>query len=379
MKKICYFINSDWYFELHWLERAIAARNAGYEIHILTHFYDDKIKYKFQALGFVCHNVEIQAQSFSLFVFAKAFYNSIKIIKNIQPDLIHCITIKPCLIGGFLCKTFDLPVIVSFVGLGRIFSTNTVFIQFLRKLTINAYKYIASNKKCIFMFEHLKDKIKLSSLLGIPDDRTVVIDGAGINTDIYKYCVEPKYDIPVVLFASRMLWSKGLRDLIEVKKILNLKGIDFRLNVAGILVENDKDAIPIKVIEKWHKEEVINWLGQCNNIFDLICDSNIVALPSVYPEGVPRILLEACSVGRVCIAYDTGGCDSLIRNDDNGLIIGSNTVTEMAEKMEYLLANPELRSKMGMRGRQRVLEKFSSNLIIDKTLCVYTNSLSNLE
>lgn len=38
MKRLCYFVNSDWYFDLHWTERAIAARDAGYEIHIISHF-----------------------------------------------------------------------------------------------------------------------------------------------------------------------------------------------------------------------------------------------------------------------------------------------------------------------------------------------------
>ncbi|MEZ3736433.1 hypothetical protein QQX77_26890, partial [Klebsiella pneumoniae] len=35
MRKLCYFINSDWYFDLHWIDRAIASRDAGYEIHII--------------------------------------------------------------------------------------------------------------------------------------------------------------------------------------------------------------------------------------------------------------------------------------------------------------------------------------------------------
>lgn len=50
----------------------------------------------------------------------------------------------------------------------------------------------------------------------------------------------------MVLFASRMLWSKGLGDLIEAKKILESRNIHFTLNVAGILVENDKDAISLR-------------------------------------------------------------------------------------------------------------------------------------
>ena len=90
---------------------------------------------------------------------------------------------------------------------------------------------------------------------------------------------------------------------------------------------------------------MINWLGHCSNVFDLIEESNIVALPSVYAEGVPRILLEASSVGRACIAYDVGGCDSLIINNYNGLIVKSKSVEELAEKLGFLLDNPETRRK----------------------------------
>ena len=155
------------------------------------------------------------------------------------------------------------------------------------------------------------------------------------------------------------------------KKILSNKNIHFTLNVAGILVENDKDAIPLATIQKWQSEGVINWLGHCSNVFDLIEESNIVALPSVYAEGVPRILLEASSVGRACIAYDVGGCDSLIINNDNGLIVKSKSVEELAEKLGFLLDNPETRVAMGINGRKRIQDKFSSVMIINKTLKTY--------
>lgn len=69
MKRLCYFVNSDWYFDLHWTERAIAARDAGYEIHIISHFISEEIIKKFKTLGFICHNVSLVAQSFNVFVF----------------------------------------------------------------------------------------------------------------------------------------------------------------------------------------------------------------------------------------------------------------------------------------------------------------------
>ena len=371
MRKLCYFINSDWYFDLHWIDRAIAARDAGYEIHIISHFVDGKVLNKFKTFGFKCHNVPLDAQSFNALTFFRAFFASRRIIKEINPDLLHCITIKPCLIGGLLSRANNRPVIVSFVGLGRVFSCDTGLLKLLRNITIMAYKYIASNKRCIFMFEHDRDRKKLAKLVGLEEQQTIVIDGAGINPEIYKYSLEQQRDVPVVLFASRMLWSKGLGDLIEAKKILSNKNIHFTLNVAGILVENDKDAIPLATIQKWQSEGVINWLGHCSNVFDLIEESNIVALPSVYAEGVPRILLEASSVGRACIAYDVGGCDSLIINNDNGLIVKSKSVEELAEKLGFLLDNPETRVAMGINGRKRIQDKFSSVMIINKTLKTY--------
>ncbi len=368
MRKLCYFINSDWYFDLHWIDRAIASRDAGYEIHIISHFIDDNIINKFKTFGFICHNVTLDAQSFNALVFFRTYHDVQKIIKNIKPDLLHCITIKPCLIGGVLAKKFNLPVIVSFVGLGRVFSSDSMPLKLLRQFTIAAYKYIASNKRCIFMFEHDRDRKKLAKLVGLEEQQTIVIDGAGINPEIYKYSLEQNHDVPVVLFASRMLWSKGLGDLIEAKKILRSKNIHFTLNVAGILVENDKDAISLQVIENWHQQGLINWLGRSNNVCDLIEQSNIVALPSVYSEGVPRILLEASSVGRACIAYDVGGCDSLIIDNDNGIIVKSNSPEELADKLAFLLSNPKARVEMGIKGRKRIQDKFSSGMIISKTL-----------
>ncbi|HCL5073594.1 TPA: glycosyltransferase family 4 protein [Salmonella enterica] len=375
MKRLCYFVNSDWYFNLHWTERAIAARDAGYEIHVISHFIGDEIIRKFKMLGFICHNVSLVAQSFNAFVFFRAFLNARKIIKEINPDLLHCITLKPCLIGGVIARRSNSPVVISFVGLGRIFLYNTMLMRTLRALTVLAYKYIAGNKRGVFIFEHDRDRRKISHLVGIDYHKTIVIEGAGINPDIYKFSKEKKYEIPIVLFASRMLWSKGLGDLIEAKKILRQKNIHFTLNVAGILDDGDKDAIPLELIHHWHNEGLINWLGRSSNVYELIQKSNIVALPSVYPEGVPRLLLEASSVGRACIAYDTGGCDSLIIHNYNGLIVKSNSAQELAVELEYLLKNPQIRLEMGVNGRKRVKELFSSILVINKTLQIYKDTI----
>lgn len=76
-------------------------------------------------------------------------------------------------------------------------------------------------------------------------------------------------------------------------------------------------------------------------------------------------------MGRACIAYDVGGCDSLIIDNDNGIIVKSNSPEELADKLAFLLSNPKARVEMGIKGRKRIQDKFSSGMIISKTLKTY--------
>ncbi|TQI79830.1 glycosyltransferase involved in cell wall biosynthesis [Serratia fonticola] len=376
MKKICYFINSDWYFDLHWVERASAAKAAGYEIHVVSHFVGDEILQKLTRKGFICHNSSVSELSMNPFHFAASLFKVWQLLKKIDPDVLHCITIKPCLMGGFFARFYHKPIILGFVGLGRVFMEDKLSMNFIRLLTLQSYKHIFQNKRCLLAFEHEHDRTRLIELTQVNKQQTVVIDGAGINPEIYHYSLESHHEKPVVLFASRLLWSKGLGDLVEVKKRLALKGVDFVLNVAGISNSEDQDAIPMSQIDEWHRLGLINWLGRRNDVYNLIEASNVVALPSTYSEGIPRILLEASSVGRACIAYDVGGCQSLIIDEYTGSLVEKRNIALLAEKLEHLLTSPNKRVAMGVRSRERIENKFASSLVIDDTLKLYRRAIS---
>lgn len=376
MKKICYFINSDWYFELHWVERALAAKAAGYEIHVVSHFIGDDIRKKLTEKGFLCHNSFVSEQSINPLSFLGSWVQVWRLLKKIEPDVLHCITIKPCLMGGVFARIYNKPIILGFVGLGRVFMDNGFLMSAIRFFTLRAYNYIFKNKRCLLAFEHESDRERLLALSHAKKQQTVVIDGAGINPNIYHYSLEVNREKPIVLFASRLLWSKGLGDLVEVKRRLAAKGVDFELNVAGILSAGDTDAIPLSQIESWHQQGVINWLGRCNDVYSLIKAANVVALPSTYSEGVPRILLEAASVGRACIAYDVGGCQSLIIDEYTGSLVEKRNIELLAKKLEELLVSPAKRMEMGVRSRERIERKFASSLIINDTLKLYQRAIT---
>lgn len=370
MKKLCFYINSDWYFNLHWKERVLAAKENGYEVHVVCSFDDQDIMSDFTAAGLKVHNSKMSEQSLNPLVLVKDLINSFKIINSIDPDILHCITIKPCIIGGLYAKVFKKKLVMSFVGLGRVFSSGSMKYKIIRHFVSAFYRWLSAKPDIFMIFEHEKDRADLIAITGVSHEKTMVIDGAGINTDEFQYLPDPPNAIPVVLFASRLIWSKGLADLVQAKAILKKRGINFELMVAGITVKNDPDSIPLHIIEQWSDSKAIHWLGKRDDVKKLIENCNIVALPSVYAEGVPRILIEAAAVGRPSVAYNTGGCSSIIIDGLTGFIANQD-INDLTAKLECLIKDKQLRNNFGHKAHLRVKSHFCSKYVIEKTLGIY--------
>ena len=371
MKKICYFINSDWYFDLHWLARALSAKHKGYEVHIITRISDEKYRRRFTELGFCCHSLPIKERSYNIFGFISALVSSILLLRRINPAIIHAVTIKPVLIGGLYARLFSVPFVANIVGLGRVFQPGNWFQRRLKQGVCRCYSFIFSHARSRVIFEHQDDLLEFQRNVTFPVSHASVIDGCGVDVEQYTFSEEKNRGQPIVLFASRMLQKKGLSALVRARQQLAREGVHFTLRVAGIMVEEDPDAIPLSEITRWASAGDIEWLGTCNNMEVLLSSASIVALPTLYPEGVPRILIEGAAKGRACIAYNSGGCNSIVINNVNGFLVSRGDEDEFRRQLKVLIENKELRQQMGLQGRMLVLEKFSAAQVITKTLNIY--------
>ncbi|SEQ10429.1 Glycosyltransferase involved in cell wall bisynthesis [Rosenbergiella nectarea] len=375
MKIICYFINSDWYFDLHWLERALASKRHNYQVHIIARFTEQDFLDKFSKLGFICHPISLKERAMNPFGFLSSSVSIFQILNQIKPDILHSITIKPILLGGIYAKNSSCSFVANIVGLGRVFDSKGIIFSILKKITLGIYKFILSNNNSRFIFEHEEDKNILKEYLKFKNDQFVVIDGAGVDTTLFSYQCENKNIVPVVFFAGRMLKNKGLNTLVKLRRELKKDNVNFNLVVAGIEVNDDPQAIPSHLLKEWCENGDIVWLGMRKDIHQLIAESNIIALPTTYPEGVPRILIEASAIGRACIAYDSGGCKSIVKDRVTGYLVEKNNYALLKEKMISLINSYELRVNMGINGRKLVIDRFSSNKVINKTLEIYNQLL----
>jgi len=373
--RIAYFVNAAWYFELHWLDRSEAAIKQGYEVHLISCFADREIKKQLEDKGIVCWNVELNRFSKNPLKNIATLLAFNKICKKIKPDFLHLITIKPIIFGGLYACLTRTPFIVSFVGLGRLFGEKKGLInQIIYYFVLSIYRLLFScNKKSQVIFEHNSDYAELSKHIKFNPENVHIIEGAGV--DRYKFCYEPEpaEDNFTILFASRLLWSKGLGNVVDAVELLRRRHPENKitLNVAGFLDSTDPDRIKIEKILEWEKQGTIVWLGKRNKIQELIKESHIVVLPTMYSEGVPRIIIEACAVGRSCIVGNVAGCKAIISDGFNGCVLKDNTSEEIAEKIQFLQDNGDVRKSYGVRSSEIVKNRFSKEIVIAKTLDIY--------
>ncbi|MFL0796702.1 MAG: glycosyltransferase family 4 protein [Cellvibrionaceae bacterium] len=375
-KTLLFVINADWYFKLHWLARAEAARAEGYNVHICTGVSDEKIPDFLEGRGFAVHPIEINRKTLSPLINISALLAIRKVIKAVQPTLVHSITVKPNLFAGLVCGLSKTPLVMSVTGLGRSFSGSHFSDRLARFVITKTYRFICKHRNVRVIFENGDDLSVFKNQSISTPDKLVLIPGAGVDLEEYAYQPEGAQSTLKILFAARMLWDKGLPDVISAVKKLREKGVDVELKVAGILDYDNSAAIPEGKILEWHKCGDIFWLGQQDDMVSLIADSSVVVLPTTYGEGVPRVLIEAAAVGRPLIATDVAGCRDIVEDGKNGFLVRCNQPDAIAVSLEKLL-NPELRREQGKAGRVLVEGKFAQPKVIEKTLNVYGQVLSH--
>ncbi len=362
--KILYIINADWYFDLHWLERAIHFRDLGYEIHIAMPVTEDSIFERLSRQGLSIHPVHIERTSMSVLKEICILNKLRKIISTISPDLIHSVTIKPNLYATILCKYLKIPLVSTYAGLGTLGVSQNLKYRIARKVIFAILKK-SSRSQCNYSFFENEEDLNLLCNEGvIPYSRSERVFGAGINLEYFSFS---SYDAGkqqlTVLFASRLLKNKGLSLLFESVKELQNKGVNIVLRIAGIFDSDSPFAYTVEEIEAMASYPYVEWLGKRDDIKELIADCDVVCLPTTYGEGVPRILIEACAVGRPVITTPLGGCKDICINDFNGFLVEPNSQKSISEALYKVSRDPRLINELGINGRKLVESKFSNQIV----------------
>jgi len=171
-----------------------------------------------------------------------------------------------------------------------------------------------------------------------------------------------------------MLWDKGIGEFIDACKIIKGKNINARFVLVGESDPDNPAAIDSKQLDTWQSSCFVDWLGRQEEISSIFALSHIVCLPS-YREGLPKVLLEAAACGRPIVTTNTPGCREIVRHGENGLLVPVKDSKALAQALECLIFDAELRKKMGARGREIAVQEFSVEKVVRETLAIYKELL----
>ena len=285
-----------------------------------------------------------------------------RVYSKLKPDFVFHYTIKPNNYGTLACKKLHIPCISITTGLGNAFSKGGLLMNFVKFL----YKFSSAYAKVVW-FLNTDDKELFVKNKIIPEDKSFILPGEGINLNFFKSDIPVhKNGVTTFLLVGRMLYDKGVKVFVEASDILLKKGYSISSLLLGQIDLENPEAISSDTLSKWQKDGLVKYLGPTADVKPFIENADCVVLPSYYKEGIPRVLLEAACMERPIITTENPGCRDIVDDGINGYLCEIKNPKALAEKMEQLVHLSTMqRVNMGKAGRQKMQGKFDETHVIN--------------
>ncbi len=301
---------------------------------------------------------------------AMLFGQLLRIYGRLRPDIAHQVSIKPVLYGSLASRVVpSVAVINGISGFGYALGGSHER-RVLRPIVLTAYRGALSHPRSLTIFQNSEDRDEFIDKGLVRPASALLIRGSGVDCALFVPHPEPPGN-PVVMFAGRLIWEKGVADFVEAARIIKRTAPDVRFVVVGVPDEDSPQAVPRDSLRQWDEIGLIEWWGQRSDMAAVLSMASVVVLPTFYREGVPKILIEAAAAGRAIVATDTPGCRDIVRHGENGLLVSPRHAPSLANAVRSLIDNPGLRRTYGAAGRALAEREFRVEHVVAQTLEAY--------
>ena len=326
----------------------------------------------------------------------KALWILYRYFRKEKPFIVHTHTPKAGIVGMLAAKLAKVPNrlhTVAGLPLLEAQGMKRTLLNFVEKITYKCATHVYPNSfnlKNIIIEEKLCSSKKLKVLAngssnGI-DTTHFSLSQISDNTKTeLKENLNIKANDVVFCFIGRLVKDKGINELVaafsqlsleEPKEILNLQ-LSIKLLLVGRF-ERELDPLLPETEKEIQNNPNIIFVGYQKDVRPYLAISDIFVFPS-YREGLPNVVMQAGAMELPSIVTDINGCNEIIENGVNGLIIPSKNIEILKEKMLLLLENLEIRNKLKSNAREMITSRYEQKVVWEALLAEYKSLENNVQ
>jgi glycosyltransferase involved in cell wall biosynthesis len=218
---------------------------------------------------------------------------------------------------------------------------------------------VATNAQAVREFVHDNESCPLEKMVVIP---------SGIDTDRFKPLKQNDYKArlgldpgrPAVGIVTRMRVRKGVEEFLRAMNTVRVRAPGVQTVIAG---EVELDDELRGIVSAGGMEADTHLLGKRSDMPEVLSAFDVFVLSS-HDEGMSNAILEAMAMEKPVVATDVGGTAEVVRQGETGLLVPPRIVEPLADAIAALVQSPERGLSMGVRGREIVVQGFSSRSMV---------------
>ena len=374
--RIAYVVNNAAFFVSHRLAIALAARQAGHEVMLITGQAGSQTLEAGALQNLVAAAMPHRAVGFSSSGMnplkeAVGFFQVLSNLRRFRPDIVHCVSPKGVLYGGLAARLMrSKGLVLAVSGMGYLFTGEfRGWKAMLRRGygTLVKFAFGHTNMRCIVQN---RDDWRMLEQLGLArQDQLVLIPGSGVNLSEYEH-LDPSARKKLVVLPARLLKDKGVVEFAHAARMLRESGCDWRFALVGTADYQNPSAVPLDEVQGWVQAGYVEWWGHRTDMVSVFAEASIVCLPS-YREGMPKALLEAAAAGCAVVTTDVIGCREAVLNGETGDLVPARDTAALASTLLALINDPPRLACYAAAGRRFAASRFGLDAVIERTLAIY--------
>lgn len=291
--------------------------------------------------------------------YLKILYKTYRTVRKEKPQLVY---VTPVATGVAFYRDFVMVQMLKMLGCNVVahFHNKGVSTRQDRKLDNWLYKKFFKGINVILLagnlYEDIKKYVKPNKVYLCPN---------GIKDEHPGKIPVRNNTIPQLLFLSNLITEKGVVELLDACKMLNDKGVSFSCTYVGAETTEITGADFNHMVEERGLKGVVEYIGKRFDKEKEACYANcdIFVFPTFYHnECFPLVLLEAMSYGLPCVSTNEGAISEIIDDGKTGYVVEKNNPRQLADKLEVLIRNANLRVEMGSEAKKKFEEQYTQDM-----------------